>query len=162
MFPGGGFATSTDPNTIKIGQDIIDAGLFIQIISFGMFITTAAFFQYRIERHPTRSADSSIPWRKHLYTLYITACLIFGRCVFRVAEYLEGANGSIESSEALFYIFDSLIVFVVMVAFNVVHPSEVRAYLHGFGRIAWRGRLERLLPAASEDEGGVELHPNRK
>ena len=155
---GGGFVTSTNPNTIKIGQYIIDAGLFVQIISFGIFLVTALTFQFRIEKHPTqKSADSSIPWRKHMYILYMSSCLIFGRCIFRVAEFLQGVNGTISSSETLFYIFDSLFVFIVMVSFNIVHPSEVRAYLHGSGRIAWRGHFERLLPVAS-DQRSFELH----
>ena len=56
--------------------------------------------------------------------------------------YIQGADGSISSSEALFYIFDFIPVFVVMVAFIIVHPSEVRALLHGVGRIAWQGKVD--------------------
>ena len=56
--------------------------------------------------------------------------------------YIQGADGSISSSEALFYIFDFIPVFVVMMAFIVIHPSEVRALLHGAGRIAWQGKVD--------------------
>ncbi|KAI4155151.1 MAG: hypothetical protein LQ340_001187 [Diploschistes diacapsis] len=156
---GGGEVISTDPDTIRRGEKIIDAGLLVQIASFGTFITSALVFHWRILKHPTdASTNPAHPWQKHLITLYITSCLIFGRCIFRAASYLQGYGGQIAKSEVLFYIFDATFVWIVTVIFNIIHPSEVRALLIGKGRIFWKGRLEQIdfQPYHIDDE--IPLH----
>ena len=72
--------------------------------------------------------------------------------------YLQGTDGSIERSEVLFYLFDFLFVFTVMVFFNVVHPSEVRALLNGEGRLAWGGSVEKRGSPLHQDESDLELN----
>ena len=75
--------------------------------------------------------------------------------------FLQGPNGSASNSEVLFYIFDSILIFIVMAAFNLVHPSEVGALLRGSGRIAWYGPLEKQGLPSRQGEDEVELW-NRK
>ena len=150
--------TSTDPNTAKLGEHIIDAGLFIQIFAFGTFVVCGLVFHYRITKRPTvASATPSSPWRKHMYTLYITSLLVFARCIFRVVMFLQGSSGSASTSEVLFYIFDSICIFIVMATFNLVHPSEVRALLRGSGRVAWRGFLQHQSLPSRQSDSEVEL-----
>lgn len=64
-------------------------------------------------------------WRKHIITLYITSGLVFVRSVFRVAEYIQGENGYLLSTEVYLYAFDAALMLVVMGLFNVVHPSQI-------------------------------------
>lgn len=67
------------------------------------------------------------------------------RSVFRVVEYLQGFSGYLLSHEVYLYIFDSVLMFFVMVIFNVVHPSEVVALVNG-GRVAKKGwKMARIV-----------------
>lgn len=45
----------------------------------------------------------------------------------------SGNDGYLISHEAYLYIFDALLMFIVMLIFAVVHPSEVNAQLRGPG-----------------------------
>lgn len=45
----------------------------------------------------------------------------------------QGNDGYLISHEAFLYIFDALLMLMVMVIFNVVHPSEINATLRGPG-----------------------------
>lgn len=115
------------------GKNIILGGLFVQIIFFGFFLVSAIIFQKRIGSHPTaQSVDVYIPWRKHLFALHASSVLILIRSIFRVAEYVGDTDGVLMTSEAFIYIFDGLLMFLMMVIFVVIHPSEVN-YLLGKG-----------------------------
>ena len=96
-------------------------------------------FNRTIERHPTNlSLHPAIPWFKHLAALYAASCLIMVRSVFRVVEYVQGQNGYLLAHECFLYIFDATSMLGVMITFNVIHPSEVRAMLNG-GRVVRNG-----------------------
>ena len=56
--------------------------------------------------------------------LFGTSFLIMVRSVFRAVEYLQGNGGEILAHEAYLYVLDALLMLIVMVIFNVVHPSE--------------------------------------
>jgi hypothetical protein len=128
-------------STVKIGQKVVVGGLLVQIIFFGCFVLVAVLFQIRIRKAPTPQSQSAlIPWRKHLNALYGASILILIRSVFRVAEFIQGNDGYILSHEWFLYIFDSVLMLGVMVIFNVVHPSEVKALLRG-GKLS-RGGLK--------------------
>lgn len=78
--------------------------------------------------HDTASCPVNInrlPWKRHIYVLYITSVLIFIRSLFRVIEYIQGPNGYLLSKEIYLYVFDAGLMVVVMFLFNVVHPSQV-------------------------------------
>ena len=60
--------------------------------------------------------------------------------MFRVAEFIQGNDGFILSHEWFLYLFDSILMLGVMLIFNAVHPSEVKALLRG-GRMS-RGGLK--------------------
>lgn len=109
----------------------------MQLFFFGLFIAVAIHFDVVMHKAPTSRAQSE-PWRKHLIALYLASVLIMVRSIFRVVEYLQGFNGYLLSHEAYLYIFDAVLMFGVMVIFNVVHPSEVVALVEG-GKMAKMG-----------------------
>lgn len=114
------------------GKKIIIIGLVLQILFFGFFIVATVIFDRRMQRRPTQqSHNPSIPWRKHLTVLYIASALILVRNVFRVVEYVQGQGGYLMRHEFYLYVFDGVLMLVVAVVFNVVHPSEIRALLRG-------------------------------
>jgi hypothetical protein len=112
------------------GEHIIIGGLFLQVIFFGFFLATAAVFQLRIAKYPTRnSIELAYVWRKHMNTLYITSVLILVRSIVRVVEYLEGYDGYLMKHEVFIYIFDAFLMFLVMAFFHMTYPSEINCLL---------------------------------
>ncbi|KAM6484197.1 RTA1 like protein-domain-containing protein [Trichoderma sp. SZMC 28011] len=126
---GGGYQASGTASALETGSHIIIVGLFVQLVFFGFFMVIAVEFHLSIRRAPTirLSNSNELPWQKHMNTLYIASALIMVRSLFRVVEYLQGFNGYLLHHEAYLYIFDGLLMFLVMVLLNVVHPSELAA-----------------------------------
>ncbi|KAH8814869.1 RTA1 like protein-domain-containing protein [Xylogone sp. PMI_703] len=115
---------------VFVAGDVVVVGLFIQIAFFSFFVVVALSFNRSINKAPTtRSKDPAIPWRKHIHTLYFTSILILIRSIFRCIEYIQGNDGYLLHHEIFIYIFDACLMLAVMVAFNVIYPSEVNALL---------------------------------
>lgn len=110
---------------LDTGATIIIIGLFVQLAFFGAFLVVAISFHLKINLHPTSRSRIGIPWQKHLKTLYAAGLLIMVRSIFRAVEYLQGFDGYLLSHEAYLYIFDALLMFIVMVLFNIIHPAEL-------------------------------------
>ncbi|PTB38458.1 hypothetical protein M441DRAFT_146321 [Trichoderma asperellum CBS 433.97] len=111
---------------LNLGEKIIIAGLFAQIVFFGFFIVVAITFEVRFTRHQAALSLKLAKWKKHMYTLYVGSLLIMVRSIFRVVEYLMGNNGFLLRHEYLLYIFDATLMFLVMVLFLWVHPGQLR------------------------------------
>lgn len=79
---------------------------------------------YATTQNPSINTQK-LPWRRHMYVLYIASGLIMVRSVFRVVEYLQGNNGYLLRHEVYLYIFDALFMLVVMCLFNWVHPAQI-------------------------------------
>ncbi|KAF3402545.1 hypothetical protein DPV78_004251 [Talaromyces pinophilus] len=123
---GGGIQSSGNLESMKNGEHLIVVGLVVQILFFAFFLVTATHFYWKIKKYPMpRSCSPDIPWRKHLNILYLTSFLIMVRSIFRLIEYIQGNNGYLLHHEMYLYIFDSLLMFMVMVIFNIIHPQEI-------------------------------------
>lgn len=111
---------------VKLGENIIIGGLFIQIIFFGFFMIVALVFHRRISKLPTRGALMIVsPWKQLIYVLYLSSGLIMVRSVYRVAEYVLGSDGVLMSKEFYLYCLDALPMLLVAVSYNVFHPGRV-------------------------------------
>jgi len=127
---GGGIMGSGSVSAMQLGAHIIIGGLCAQILFFGCFIVVSISFDHAIHKAPTvKSSSSDIPWHKHLKTLYLASVLILVRSIFRVVEYAQGNDGFLLRHEYFLCVFDSVLMFLVMVVFNLVHPSEIKALL---------------------------------
>jgi hypothetical protein len=147
---GGSAGLMFQSSTVKYGQAMVVGGLFIQIIMFGLFVCTAVIFQVRLwsfhliregcrltsntfqarlSRSPTpESYNVDIPWKKSLNMLYAVSGLIMVRSIFRVVEYLMGADGYSLTHEWTLFCFDSLLMFLVTVIFFIRYPSELQRH----------------------------------
>jgi hypothetical protein len=156
---GGGIQSGGTASNLSTGSHIITGGLFVQLLFFGCFIAVAVHFDLAMHRMPT-STSRTVPWRKHLITLYVGSVLIMIRSIFRVVEYIQGFDGYILSHEAFLYIFDAVLMLAVMVIFNMVHPSEVTALMNG-GKKAKNGwKMERVVgwhQRVESDTSGVGI-----
>lgn len=119
-------AQAKDLDTVNLGNNIVLGGLILQVIFFGFFIIVAGIFHKRIRAVPTgRSMSANIPWERYLFILYTASAMIIIRCIFRVAEYAGGQDGVLLGTETYLYIFDATLMFLVMLIFNVQHPSII-------------------------------------
>ena len=111
---------------LTTGEHIIIVGLFIQVAFFAAFIITAGIFHWRMVKRPTNiSLATSAPWKQYLFVLYAASLLILARNIVRIVEYITGDDGAILQHEWYIYVFDALLMFAVMVLFNIMHPSLV-------------------------------------
>lgn len=127
--PGAGImvAGSSGPAT---GERVIIGGLFVQIIFFGLFTLSAVVFQARLAKRPTpRSIELGDLWHRHMAALYVTSILILIRSIVRVVEYLEGYDGYLMKHEVFIYIFDALMMLIVTLVLQYIHPSEINCLL---------------------------------
>ncbi|KAK4445438.1 RTA-like protein [Podospora aff. communis PSN243] len=124
---GGALISSADTTEeVDRGKAIIVVGLFLQIIFFSLFISVTAVFHRRILSRPTRtSQEVSVPWRRYILVLYAVSVLIMVRSIFRVAEFIQGPQGTLMTNEVYLYVFDTVLMFFVSVVFNVYHPSTI-------------------------------------
>jgi hypothetical protein len=110
----------------KKGEQMVIGGLMVQIIMFALFAVTSVVFGYRIQRNPTSESRSSLnPWKKSMHMLYIVSAFIMIRSVFRVIEYAMGNTGYLLRHEWTLYIFDSTLMFAVMVIYYLWYPTWV-------------------------------------
>lgn len=147
-----------DLNAVRSGEKIITGGLFLQLLSFGLFVVVAFVFHYRMFHTPTkRGADPSIPWQKHQTALYMSSGLIMVRSIVRVVEYIQGNSGYLLAHEWTLYVFDACLMWVTMLCFNFIHPSEINAMLRG-GRYSARAGLEMKYRPSVAGQGNSTWH----
>lgn len=121
---GGAAGLMVSGDNAKTGEGMVIGGLMIQVIMFGLFAITAVIFQRRMDYVPTaESCSSALPWKKSMRMLYIVSALIMVRSIFRVAEYAMGNDGYLLKHEWTLYIFDSLLMWVVMVVYYIWYPT---------------------------------------
>jgi len=127
---GGGIMASnqTDPDKVKLGQNVILVGLFAQIAVFAFFVLVAVLFQVR-GRAYLDTLPSHITWAKHLNILYATCMLILIRSLFRVIEYIMGDGSYLLRYEVFAYVFDASLMLAAMVLVNAVHPGDIATLL---------------------------------
>jgi hypothetical protein len=116
----------------KTGEKIVVGGLFVQLIFFSCFIAVAGSLQFRLTKAPTpRSNDPNVRWKHYLFTLYLAGTLILIRSIFRVAEFIEGNKGALMRKELYVFVFDGLLMIVLMLWMNWFHPGEIGLLLRG-------------------------------
>ncbi|KAL9945258.1 hypothetical protein ACHAQF_008402 [Verticillium nonalfalfae] len=123
---GGGLQSVGTLQMYELGEKIIIVGLFVQIVIFTIFMGTSVTVHRRISAAPTPAAlRGNVPWKKHLWVLYITSLLVLVRSAFRVVEYLQGKGGYLISNEIFLYIFDAALMAAVMGIFAVWYIGDL-------------------------------------
>jgi hypothetical protein len=127
MVQGSAAGLMVTGSNVRLGENIVVVGLFIQIIMFGLFAVTTVLFHVRFQQCSLSEVHSEqIPWKQSLNMLYAVSALIMVRSIFRVAEYVTGQGGYPLTHEWTLYMFDSLLMFIVMFIFFVWYPSRIR------------------------------------
>ncbi|KAF1981615.1 RTA1-domain-containing protein [Aulographum hederae CBS 113979] len=149
---GGIMSIQDNKDTAKSGQNIVIAGLWAQIVSFGIFLINLTVWWVRVAKHPT-PMSLTMPWKKHLIVSLLASALIFVRCIYRVIEYTQGEDGEFMRHEVYQYALDAIPMFGILVVWLGVHPSEVMGLLRG-GKVAF---LWKLYPVRAAKGDQVEL-----
>ncbi|KAL8735346.1 MAG: hypothetical protein Q9166_000891 [cf. Caloplaca sp. 2 TL-2023] len=124
---GGGIMASHDPDKVKMGENIILGGLFLQIILFALFIVVSIVFHVRLRKQPTQESYSAhLKWQKMLMVLYAVSAVIMVRNIFRVVEYISGRDGPLLRVEWPIYVFDALLMAATMVIWFFGYPTMIR------------------------------------
>lgn len=135
-------AKATSESSMKLGQNMIIGGLVIQLLFFGFFIIVSVVFHRRMLSTPLHAvAETRIPWTRYMMVLYVASALIMVRSIYRVAEYVQGSTGYLQSHEAFIYLFDAALMFGCCLLFNVFHPSKL---LSGSNRVVEDDGLEMM------------------
>lgn len=126
-------ANPTSPaSTQTIGSSLSLAALSIQIAVIATFITLAGIFHYRLFRSPVRLPAV----HTMLCVLYISMVLILARCIYRLVEHVGSTKVDLDNMEALealtpllryeafFLVFDSSLMLVNSLLWNVWHPGR--------------------------------------
>jgi hypothetical protein len=72
-----------------------------------------------------------VPYQRHLFALYVASLLIFIRSIVRVVEFSQGVSGYVMQHEVFLYVFDSILMLIVMLLFSWIHPSEIKVLSTG-------------------------------
>lgn len=119
-------ATAKTTSKVDLGNNMIVVGLFVQILFFGFFIVVSLVFHRRMLKTPLHAiGETRIPWARYMKLLYLASTLVMIRSIYRVAEYLQGSDGYLQSKEVFVYVFDATLMFICCLLFNVVHPSGI-------------------------------------
>lgn len=136
MNAGGGLMSGDDPDTRKLGETITIIGLVVQIVFFGFFLITSIIFHIRINKNPTLPSREALAtshrgnitarnWVTLLFALYAVSVLILVRSVFRLVEFIDGYGGYLMTHEVFIYVFDAVLMVLVMGVLNYWHPCFV-------------------------------------
>ncbi len=124
---GGGIMASGNGTNLKMGENIILGGLFLQIIMFGVFILASVIFHIRMLKQPTQqSYNPELRWERVLFVLYAVSALIMTRNIFRVADYIGGHDGVLLRVEWPVYVFDMLLMASTMAIFFWGYPENIQ------------------------------------
>ncbi|KAF4958096.1 hypothetical protein FGADI_2654 [Fusarium gaditjirri] len=124
---GGGIQASRKVGAYDRGEKIILAGLFVQIVVFGFFVITSGLFHRKCLKSPTPPAiENAFPWKLDLKVLYTVSIVILVRSIFRVIEYTQGNSGYLVSHEVFLYIFDGVLMVIVMVTFLIWYVDHLQ------------------------------------
>ncbi|KAF5557611.1 protein RTM1 [Fusarium napiforme] len=119
---GGGKLVNADtPDDRTTGENIIIAGLTVQILFFGLFIAVTGLFHFRFARNST---SRPLSWRRLLVVIYVASVLILIRSLFRMIEYIEGHDGELQSKEVYVLVLDAIPMAIASVGLNLFHPSK--------------------------------------
>ncbi|KAG4443364.1 hypothetical protein IFR05_001153 [Cadophora sp. M221] len=113
---GGAVLSGADTKSARnLGQNLILAGLIIQIVVFCVFLMVAMVFDRRVRRKPTGSTpDSGISLSRFMIMLYGVSGLITFRNLFRVIEYAMGSDAYLLQNEWPIYAFDGTPMIAVL------------------------------------------------
>lgn len=131
---GGGIAASAKTDSMqKIGNDLMLAGIVLQVAILLAFAAASADFLLRLSyalkaTNVTMSPEAyslllDTKFRAFVAGLLLAFVAIFTRCCYRIAEMAGGWANPIMQNETDFIILDGVMVLVASLCLTVLHPG---------------------------------------
>jgi len=120
-------SSTTNLEGAKAGQNVLLAGLAVNLVSFAIFCVQLFYFEYRIRKLPPVFPIGSIyqkSWRRFLYVIYLTSFLVLIRQIYRVIEFAQGFTGYLAIHEVYFYVFDTIPIFLFGAIYAIFFPGN--------------------------------------
>ncbi|KAL4907029.1 hypothetical protein BDW74DRAFT_176629 [Aspergillus multicolor] len=136
LIQGGAAGMMVQSSLASLGNKLVVLGLLVQVIMFGLFIVTAIVWQVRMKKDPSvGTRQGGLKWKYHLTTLYLVSLLIMVRSLFRVAEFVMGNDGYLLKHEWTLYVFDAVLMALVVLLFGVRYPGDISSYEYVHERV---------------------------
>lgn len=119
----------------SMGNNIMIAGLSVQVFTLLVFILLALDFAIRTKRRVSQLGTTGALDPRHvklreswvfkgfLVALSFSTLCIFTRCVYRVAELSEGWDGHLIKTQKYFIGLEGVVVVLAALALNIFHPG---------------------------------------
>jgi RTA1 like protein len=149
-------------STAATGGKVIKVGLCTQIVFFGFFILTSILFHVRMSRSIALNKHQilhDVPWKRHQGVLYFGSVLIFVRSVFRLIEYSVSYDTTLYKHEWWCYVFDATLMTLTMLAFDLVHPGQIKSVLRDMKHNEQRPEAKVLLSSYPAPPYPAPNHP---
>ncbi len=157
---GGGIAASANTNNLqKVGNDLMMAGIVLQVVILLAFATAASNYLLRLSRSGTplspsaRAVKADKKFQLFVVGLVLAFITVFTRCCYRIAEMAGGWANPIMQDQTDFIVLDGVMVLVASISLTVLHPG------YCFPRLAssWKsqaamGDVEKVVEENSSEE----------
>jgi hypothetical protein len=174
---GGGIASVKTHNykDPTLGNNIMLAGLSVQVVTMFLFMLLALDFSVRTLRRTRQlGAENALDprhatlrkskaFKGFLVALSLSTILVFTRCVFRVAELSEGWEGPMMKKQGLFIGLEGVVIILAVLLLNFFHPGlcfNERPYQpttsEGSAGRTWYGRKKTASQDNSMEDMKVE------
>lgn len=100
----------------RLGSAFVKASLILQIVLYTFYLFILGIWHCQAAKRALN--------RRYLMTLYACGVLILIRCIYRSAEYFQGAEGYLALHEVYYYVLDALAILSMLVMLNIFHPGK--------------------------------------
>ncbi|KAJ3047532.1 hypothetical protein HDU99_009464 [Rhizoclosmatium hyalinum] len=116
---------SATEDQIKLGTNLLLAGIGLQLASFACYLGIAFLFHYRAKKlERTEYVSPLNPRWKQIYSvLILSSFAVLIRSIFRMVEFNVGYSSELARNELYLYGFDFLMMSFACVCLIVVHPG---------------------------------------
>lgn len=119
---GGGLVQVTgNLDVMRIGDSVVLGGLVFQLVALAIYFGLIVSFH----RMACRDLPHLEGWKPFVWVLAISVLATWVRNLVRVIEYAQGFHGFISENEAMLYIFDAVLMLLVIILLLAFHPSRL-------------------------------------
>jgi hypothetical protein len=158
-------AASHQNKSVKLGDNIMVAGLAFQVFTLFVFMILCIDFALRTRSRYKALGEAaldqnplfvklrhSLKFKGFLVGLTLATVCIFWRSVYRVAELGEGWEGNLIRHQWFFVGFEGVMVIIACLTLNVFHPAIMfKEAMTGLGGIGSNFKFRKNKGEKSED-----------
>lgn len=114
--------SESDSQSPDTGNNILLAGLCVQVFSFLVFLVLLAMFLVRARKATTSTGEGGM--MRFSGALIVSSLLVYLRTIFRMAETAEGVGGYASSHEVFFGVLEFAPIVVAILLLGWWHPGK--------------------------------------